>query len=70
MVDFDNLDESAHVFDGHDVGYCCLGTTVARDGKVSYKLLTQPPVPHSIPSHVPHLIGYCFLSTTVARMAR
>ena len=38
MVDFDNLDESADVFDGHDVGYCCLGTTVARDGKVSYRI--------------------------------
>ena len=35
MVDFDKLDESADVFQGHDVGFCCLGTTRGKAGAVS-----------------------------------
>ena len=35
MVDFDKLDESADVFQGHDVGFCCLGTTRGKAGVVS-----------------------------------
>ena len=35
VVDFDNLDESAEVFQGHNVGYCCLGTTKGKAGTVS-----------------------------------
>ncbi|KAL4642003.1 oxidoreductase HTATIP2 [Arapaima gigas] len=32
VVDFEKLDEYAAVFQGHDVGYCCLGTTKAKAG--------------------------------------
>ncbi|KAM4743979.1 oxidoreductase HTATIP2 [Anableps anableps] len=31
-VDFEKLDEYAAAFKGHDVGYCCLGTTRAKAG--------------------------------------
>uniref|UniRef100_A0A671VRB2 Protein HTATIP2 n=1 Tax=Sparus aurata TaxID=8175 RepID=A0A671VRB2_SPAAU len=32
VVDFEKLDDSAAAFQGHDVGYCCLGTTRAKAG--------------------------------------
>ncbi|KAG7327796.1 hypothetical protein KOW79_009402 [Hemibagrus wyckioides] len=32
VVDFEKLDEYAQAFQGHDVGYCCLGTTKAKAG--------------------------------------
>ncbi|XP_029945635.1 oxidoreductase HTATIP2 [Salarias fasciatus] len=32
VVDFEKLDDYAAVFQGHDVGYCCLGTTRAKAG--------------------------------------
>ncbi|XP_072236088.1 oxidoreductase HTATIP2 isoform X2 [Leuresthes tenuis] len=32
VVDFEKLDEHAVAFQGHDVGYCCLGTTRAKAG--------------------------------------
>ncbi|NP_571756.1 oxidoreductase HTATIP2 [Danio rerio] len=32
VVDFEKLDEYAEAFQGHDVGYCCLGTTRAKAG--------------------------------------
>ncbi|KAM9764974.1 oxidoreductase HTATIP2 isoform 2-T2 [Menidia menidia] len=32
VVDFEKLDDYATVFQGHDVGYCCLGTTRAKAG--------------------------------------
>ncbi|XP_033843519.1 oxidoreductase HTATIP2 [Periophthalmus magnuspinnatus] len=32
VVDFEKLDDHAAVFQGHDVGYCCLGTTRAKVG--------------------------------------
>ncbi|KAM6942636.1 oxidoreductase HTATIP2 [Xenentodon cancila] len=32
VVDFEKLDEFAAAFQGHDVGYCCLGTTRAKAG--------------------------------------
>ncbi|XP_062868844.1 oxidoreductase HTATIP2 [Trichomycterus rosablanca] len=32
LVDFEKLDEHAAVFQGHDVGFCCLGTTKAKAG--------------------------------------
>ena len=35
VVDFEKLDEHAAAFQGHDVGYCCLGTTRAKAGAVS-----------------------------------
>lgn len=38
MVDFEKLDEYAPAFQGHDVGFCCLGTTRRKAGAVSRKL--------------------------------
>lgn len=35
MVDFERLGEHAEAFRGHDVGFCCLGTTRAKAGAVS-----------------------------------
>lgn len=35
MVDFEQLGEHAAAFQGHDVGFCCLGTTRAKAGAVS-----------------------------------
>ncbi|CAN9506660.1 unnamed protein product [Ophioblennius macclurei] len=32
LVDFEKLDDYAAAFQGHDVGYCCLGTTRAKAG--------------------------------------
>ncbi|XP_026234978.1 oxidoreductase HTATIP2 [Anabas testudineus] len=32
VVDFEKLDDYAASFQGHDVGYCCLGTTRAKAG--------------------------------------
>ncbi|XP_068170186.1 oxidoreductase HTATIP2 isoform X2 [Antennarius striatus] len=32
VVDFEKLEEFAAAFQGHDVGYCCLGTTKAKAG--------------------------------------
>lgn len=32
VVDFEKLEDYTAVFQGHDVGYCCLGTTRARAG--------------------------------------
>ncbi|XP_041848014.1 oxidoreductase HTATIP2 isoform X2 [Melanotaenia boesemani] len=32
VVDFEKLDEYSAAFEGHDVGYCCLGTTRAKAG--------------------------------------
>ena len=39
VVDFEKLDDYAAVFQGHDVGYCCLGTTKAKAGAVSSRSL-------------------------------
>ncbi|KAG7277220.1 hypothetical protein CRUP_000449 [Coryphaenoides rupestris] len=32
VVDFEKLEDYAPAFQGHDVGYCCLGTTKAKAG--------------------------------------
>ncbi|CAM4576732.1 unnamed protein product [Caretta caretta] len=32
VVDFEKLDEYSASFQGHDVGFCCLGTTKAKGG--------------------------------------
>ncbi|NXK20446.1 HTAI2 Oxidoreductase, partial [Arenaria interpres] len=32
VVDFERLSEHAAAFQGHDVGFCCLGTTKAKAG--------------------------------------
>ncbi|XP_063293333.1 oxidoreductase HTATIP2 [Pelobates fuscus] len=36
VVDFDKLDDSAAAFQGHDVGFCCLGTTKAKSGEAGF----------------------------------
>uniref|UniRef100_A0A3Q3IAL9 Protein HTATIP2 n=1 Tax=Monopterus albus TaxID=43700 RepID=A0A3Q3IAL9_MONAL len=36
VVDFEKLDDYAAAFQGHDVGYCCLGTTRAKAGAEGY----------------------------------
>lgn len=38
VVDFEKLDESAAAFQGHDVGFCCLGTSRAKAGAVRRKI--------------------------------
>jgi len=38
VVDFEKLEDYAAAFQGHDVGYCCLGTTRAKVGTVSKTL--------------------------------
>ncbi|KAB0402167.1 hypothetical protein E2I00_015424 [Balaenoptera physalus] len=32
VVDFEKLDDYASAFQGHDVGFCCLGTTIQKAG--------------------------------------
>ncbi|XP_063802447.1 oxidoreductase HTATIP2 [Pseudophryne corroboree] len=36
VVDFDKLDEYSAAFQGHDVGFCCLGTTKAKSGEAGF----------------------------------
>ena len=36
-MDFENLDAYADAFKNFDVGYCCLGTTRAQSGAVSWQ---------------------------------
>ncbi|XP_065505169.1 oxidoreductase HTATIP2 [Caloenas nicobarica] len=36
VVDFERLSEHAAVFQGHDVGFCCLGTTKAKAGTAGF----------------------------------
>nr|XP_033784368.1 oxidoreductase HTATIP2 [Geotrypetes seraphini] len=36
VVDFDRLDEYSSAFQGHDVGFCCLGTTKAKSGEAGF----------------------------------
>ncbi|NXA34152.1 HTAI2 Oxidoreductase, partial [Eudromia elegans] len=36
LVDFERLDEHAAAFQGHDVGFCCLGTTRAKAGAAGF----------------------------------
>uniref|UniRef100_A0A8C3W355 Protein HTATIP2 n=1 Tax=Catagonus wagneri TaxID=51154 RepID=A0A8C3W355_9CETA len=38
VVDFEKLDDYTSAFQGHDVGFCCLGTTRKKAGAVSKKL--------------------------------
>ncbi|XP_030849175.1 oxidoreductase HTATIP2-like isoform X2 [Strongylocentrotus purpuratus] len=37
VVDYDKLDDSADIFKGPTVGYCCLGTTRGKAGKDGFK---------------------------------
>ncbi|XP_069718130.1 oxidoreductase HTATIP2 isoform X3 [Phaenicophaeus curvirostris] len=36
VVDFERLSEHAAAFQGHDVGFCCLGTTRAEAGEAGF----------------------------------
>ncbi|NP_001089518.1 HIV-1 Tat interactive protein 2 L homeolog isoform X1 [Xenopus laevis] len=36
VVDFEKLDEFSAAFQGHDVGFCCLGTTKAKAGQAGF----------------------------------
>ncbi|XP_075012688.1 protein HTATIP2 isoform X2 [Calonectris borealis] len=36
VVDFERLSEHAAAFQGHDVGFCCLGTTRAKAGAAGF----------------------------------
>ncbi|XP_044126678.1 oxidoreductase HTATIP2 [Bufo gargarizans] len=36
VVDFEKLDEHSAAFQGHDVGFCCLGTTKAKSGEAGF----------------------------------
>ncbi|XP_040183841.1 oxidoreductase HTATIP2 [Rana temporaria] len=36
VVDFEKLDDYAAAFQGHDVGFCCLGTTKAKSGEAGF----------------------------------
>ncbi|XP_078540350.1 protein HTATIP2 isoform X1 [Lissotriton helveticus] len=36
VVDFEKLDEYSSVFQDHDVGFCCLGTTKAKAGEAGF----------------------------------
>nr|XP_056712806.1 oxidoreductase HTATIP2-like [Euleptes europaea] len=47
VVDFEKLDESAAVFQGHDVGFCCLGTTRGKAGAAGFVRVDLDYVQHS-----------------------
>ncbi|XP_053304635.1 oxidoreductase HTATIP2 [Spea bombifrons] len=36
VVDFEKLEDHAAAFQGHDVGFCCLGTTKAKSGEAGF----------------------------------
>ncbi|KAG8445637.1 hypothetical protein GDO86_010424 [Hymenochirus boettgeri] len=36
VVDFEKLDDFSAAFQGHDVGFCCLGTTKAKAGEAGF----------------------------------
>ncbi|MEE6498962.1 hypothetical protein FKM82_003258 [Ascaphus truei] len=36
VVDFEKLDDYVSAFQGHDVGFCCLGTTKAKAGEAGF----------------------------------
>ncbi|XP_068117881.1 oxidoreductase HTATIP2-like isoform X1 [Hyperolius riggenbachi] len=36
VVDFEKLDDYASAFQGHDVGFCCLGTTRGKSGEAGF----------------------------------
>ncbi|XP_048347096.1 oxidoreductase HTATIP2 isoform X4 [Sphaerodactylus townsendi] len=47
IVDFEKLDEFAAAFQGHDVGFCCLGTTKAKAGTAGFQRVDLDYVQHS-----------------------
>ncbi|KAF6333186.1 HIV-1 Tat interactive protein 2 [Rhinolophus ferrumequinum] len=42
VVDFEKLDDYAAAFQGHDVGFCCLGTTRKKAGALAVHQTTGP----------------------------
>ncbi|KAJ7317592.1 hypothetical protein JRQ81_003754 [Phrynocephalus forsythii] len=46
-VDFEKLDDSAAAFRGHDVGFCCLGTTRAKAGADGFVRVDRDYVEHA-----------------------
>uniref|UniRef100_A0A8C9CF68 Protein HTATIP2 n=1 Tax=Phocoena sinus TaxID=42100 RepID=A0A8C9CF68_PHOSS len=55
VVDFEKLDDYASAFQGHDVGFCCLGTTRKKAGAVR-KESTLFPFLWSVLSKIPFLL--------------
>ncbi|XP_077185468.1 protein HTATIP2 isoform X2 [Paroedura picta] len=47
VVDFEKLDEFSAAFQGHDVGFCCLGTTKAKAGDDGFVRVDHDYVLHS-----------------------
>ncbi|XP_054859534.1 oxidoreductase HTATIP2-like [Eublepharis macularius] len=47
VVDFEKLDEFAAAFQGHDVGFCCLGTTIRKAGVAGLVRVDRDYVHHS-----------------------
>ncbi|KAG8129723.1 putative Oxidoreductase HTATIP2-like protein [Naja naja] len=47
VVDFEKLDESAAAFQGHDVGFCCLGTSRAKAGADGFVRVDRDYVEHA-----------------------
>lgn len=55
VVDFEKLDDYASAFQGHDVGFCCLGTTRKKAGAVRKKY-TFFPFLLSVTSEIPFVL--------------
>ncbi|XP_054859334.1 oxidoreductase HTATIP2-like [Eublepharis macularius] len=47
VVDFEKLDEFAAAFQGHDVGFCCLGTTKGKAGAAGFVRVDRDYIQHS-----------------------
>ncbi|XP_032068275.1 oxidoreductase HTATIP2 isoform X3 [Thamnophis elegans] len=47
VVDFEKLDESAAAFQGHDIGFCCLGTSRAKAGADGFVRVDRDYVEHA-----------------------
>uniref|UniRef100_A0A671FBC1 Protein HTATIP2 n=1 Tax=Rhinolophus ferrumequinum TaxID=59479 RepID=A0A671FBC1_RHIFE len=55
VVDFEKLDDYAAAFQGHDVGFCCLGTTRKKAGAVR-KIYTPFSFHWPVMSKIPFLL--------------
>ncbi|XP_060108919.1 oxidoreductase HTATIP2-like [Heteronotia binoei] len=47
VVDFEKLDEFAAAFQGHEVGFCCMGTTRSKAGAAGFVRVDRDYVLHS-----------------------
>lgn len=59
MVDFERLGEHADAFRGHDVGFCCLGTTRSKAGAVSGPGRSQGVTGHRLAQRDARIWGMC-----------